>query len=247
MDTGVSHVRGRAKDIRSWIADAIAKDRSRGRDVTSRLLAGVDPDERQAIVARSRRQTLHPSQVLFQTGERAEQLFVLRKGRVQFGRLSSTGREVAMGILGPGDVLGLACLLPSSTHIGTAEALDRGEVQVWSRHVIQRFAHKYPQVQKNVLQIALGYVAEFADRLEKLASGTAEQRLSHALTSLGVRFGTPSHASIDILIKNEQLASLADVSPFTVSRLLKQWERAGVISKSRGIVRILSPEHLLLE
>jgi CRP-like cAMP-binding protein len=230
-----------------WIADAIAKDRSPARDVTNRLLAGVDPDERQAIVAKSRRRTLHPSQVLFRTGERAEQLFVLRKGRVQYARLSSTGREVVMGILGPGDVLGLACLLPSSNYIGTAEALDRGEVQVWSRHVIQRFAHKYPQVQGNVLQIALAYVAEFADRLEKLVSGTAEQRLARTLTNLGVRIGTPSHASIDILIKNEQLASLADVSPFTVSRQLKQWERAGVIRKSRGIVRILSPEHLLLE
>jgi len=240
-------VRRRAKDIRLWIADAIAKDRSRARDVTNRLLAGVDPDERQAIVAKSRRQTLHPSQVLFRTGERAEQLFVLRKGRVQFGRLSSAGREVVMGILGPGDVLGLACLLPSSNYIGTAEALDHGEVQVWSRHVIQRFAHKYPQVQGNVLQIALAYVAEFADRLDKLVSGTAEHRLARALTSLGVGIGTPSHSSIDILIKNEQLASLADVSPFTVSRQLKQWERKGVISKSRGIVRILSPEHLLLE
>jgi CRP-like cAMP-binding protein len=152
-----------------------------------------------------------------------------------------------MGILGPGDVFGLACLLPSSNYIGTAEALDRGEVQVWSRHVIQRFAHKYPQVQGNVLQIALAYVAEFADRLERLMTSTAEHRLARALTSLGVRIGTPSLSSIDILIKNEQLASLADVSPFTVSRLLKQWERDGVISKSRGIVRILSPENLLME
>ena len=240
-------MRGRAKDIRLWIADAIAKDRSRARDATNRLLAGVGPDERQAIVARSRRQTLHPSQVLFRTGERAEQLFVLRKGRVRYSRLSSAGREVVMGILGPGDVCGLACLLPSSNYIGTAEALDRGEVQVWSRHVIQRFAHKYPQVQGNALQIALAYVAEFADRLEKLVSGTAEQRLARALTSLGVRIGTPSSSSIDILIKNEQLASLADVSPFTVSRLLQQWEREGVLRKSRGIVRILSPENLLLE
>ena len=240
-------MRGRAKDIRLWIADAIAKDRSRARDVTNRLLAGVDPDDRRAIVARSRRQKLHPSQVLFRAGERAEQLFVLRKGRVRFGRLSSTGREVTMGILGPGDVLGLACLLPSSKYIGTAEALDHGEVQVWSRHVIRRFAHKYPQVHGNALQIALAHVAEFADRLERLLSGTAEQRLARALTSLGVRIGTPSLSSIDILIKNEQLASLADLSPFTVSRLLKQWERDGVISKGRGIVRILSPEDLLVE
>jgi len=75
----------------------------------------------------------------------------------------------------------------------------------------------------------------------------AEQRLARVVTSLGVRIGTPAQTSIDVLIKNDQLASLADVSPFTVSRLLKQWERDGVISKGRGIVRILSPENLFLE
>src|SRR5215204_2458973 len=140
-----SHVRGRARDIRLWIADAIAKDPSRARDVTSRLLAGVDPAERKAIVARSRRQVLHPSQVLFRTGERAEQLFVLRKGRVQYGRLSSTGREVVMGMLGPGDVLGLACLLPSSNDIGTAEALAPGLHDAWRSHVILRVGKPYAQ------------------------------------------------------------------------------------------------------
>ena len=240
-------MRGRARDIRLWIADAIAKDRSRARDVTNQLLAGVDPDEQQAIVARSRRQTLHPSQVLFRTGERAEQLFVLRKGRVQFGRLSSHRPRG-----GDGDPRARRCARASRASCRVPTTLERlkrstrGEVQVWSRHVIQRFAHKYPQVQGNVLQIALAYVAEFADRLDKLVSGTAEQRLARALTNLGLRIGTPSPSSIDILIKNEQLASLADVSPFTVSRLLKQWERQGAIRKSRGIVQILSPENLLV-
>ena len=238
---------GRAKDIRSWIADALAKDRSRARDVTSRLLAGVDPDDRQAIVARLRRQTLHPSQGTFPNGRTGREVVRAAQGpRAVWTGVQDRPRG-GDGDLGPGDVLGLACLLPSSKYIGTARALDRGEVQVWSRHVIQRFAHKYPQVQGNVLHVALAYVAEFADRLERLVSGTAEQRLARALTSLGVGIGTPSHSSIDILIKNEQLASLADISPFTVSRLLTQWERNGAISKSRGIVRILSPEKLLVE
>ena len=44
------------------------------------LLAGISPDARREIVAGSRRLTLRPAQVLFRTGEPAEQLFVLRRG-----------------------------------------------------------------------------------------------------------------------------------------------------------------------
>ena len=235
----------RAADIRSWIADVIG-NRSHTLDVTDRLLAGVDPEGRRTILANSRRRTLRPSQVLFHTGDLATQLFIVRKGRVQFTRLTSERHKVVLGILGPGDVFGLGCLLSRCAYIGTAEALDVGEVQEWSRHAIQRFARDYPQVSGNLLQVALAYVAEFADRHAQLVGGTAEHRLARALTSLGTRLGTPSRSHIEVRIKNEQLASFADVSPFTASRLLKHWERKGIVSKRRGLVRIIQPEKLML-
>ena len=97
------------------------------------------------------------------------------------------------------------------------------------------------------MHVALRYVAMFAERHERLVTVTAEQRLARALTRLGVRTGTRKRSGIDVPIKNDQLASLADVSPFTASRLLKQWERDGVIGKSRGMVRIICPEKLLLD
>jgi len=46
-------------------------------------------------------------------------------------------------------------------------------------------------------------------------------------------------------IKNEDLASLADVSFFTASRFLQSWERKGAVHKSRGKVLIRCPEKLL--
>jgi CRP-like cAMP-binding protein len=217
-------------------------------DLTDRLLDGVEPDARRVIIARSLRRTFQPSQVLFRTGEPADRLFVLRKGRVRFGRLSSTGRDVVMGILEPGDVFGLGSLLAEQMdYIGTAEALDRGEALVWSRDVIQRFAGQYPRLAGNALHVALLYVARFAERHERLLSRTAEQRLAHVLMRLGSRGGVPSVSGIEVRIKNDQLASLADVSPFTASRLLKGWERHGAVSKSRGAVYIMCPEKLLLD
>ena len=51
--------------------------------------------------------------------------------------------------------------------------------------------------------------------------------------------------SIPYDVKNVELASLADVSSFTASRLLQEWERKGAVEKSRGKVLIRSPEKLL--
>ena len=180
-------------------------------DITDRLLAGLDPEARRAIVAKALKRSLQPAQAFFRMGEPAERLFVLRTGRVRFGRLGSTGREVVMGILGPGDVFGLGSLLAGQLeYIGTAQALERSEALVWSRDVIQRFAEDHPQLVGNVLHIALLYAAQFAERHERLLSRTAEQRLAHALMRLGSRGGVRSASGVEVRINNDQLASLAD-------------------------------------
>ena len=222
--------------------------RSRPHDFRDELLAGIAPGARREIIAGSRRRTLRPAQILFRTGEPAEQLFVLRKGRVKFARLAHTGREIVMAILVPGEVFGLGTILTQPVdYIGTAESLESGEVAVWTRKTIQAFADEHPRLPENALNVALRYVAVFAERHERLVTATAEQRLARVLTRLGVRTGTRKPSGVEVRIKNEQLASLADVSPFTASRLLKRWERDGVITKSRGIVQIIWPEKLLLD
>jgi CRP-like cAMP-binding protein len=227
---------------------AMSIDRIYPRDLTDRLLAGASLDARQDIIAKSRPRTLRAGQALFRTGEPAEQLFLLRKGRVLFSRLAHTGREIVMGILVPGDVFGLGTILTQPVnYIGTAKSLEPGEVLVWTRQTIQALTAEHPQLSENALYVALRYVAEFAERHERLATVTAEQRLARALTRLGVRTGIRKPSGVEVRIKNEQLASLADVSPFTASRLLKRWERDGLITKRRGIVYILCPERLLLD
>jgi hypothetical protein len=59
--------------------------------------------------------------------------------------------------------------------------------------------------------------------------------------------GQPSQSSIDILIKNEQLASLADVSPFTVSRQLKQWDGRASSARVAASCAFSRPSNLLMD
>lgn len=220
--------------------------RSSARDVTFRLLAGVDADGQRTIVAAARKRKLRPSQVIYRIGERAHELFVLTSGRAQLGRPARTGREVLMGVLAPGDVFGIASLLADGAeYMGTAMAMEATEVLVWERDTMRRFARTYPQLSGNALQVALTYVAQFAERHELLFAATAEHRIARALTRLGVQKGGPSTEGVEVRITNEQLGSLADVSSFTASRQLNKWAREGAVRKHRGTVEILVPDQLL--
>jgi len=216
------------------------------RDVTFRLLAGVDLNAQRTIVSAARKRRLRASQLIYRMGEPADELFVLTSGRAQLGRPARSGRELLMGILAPGDVFGIVSLVTGGAeYMGTAKAMEAAEVLVWERDTMQRFARTYPQLTGNALQMALTFVAQFAERHELLIAATAEHRLARALTRLGAQTGGPATDGVEVRITNEQLGALADVSSFTASRQLNKWAREGAVRKHRGTVQILAPDQLL--
>ena len=224
----------------------MSQTESRGHDLTGRLLAGIDAEAQRTIIDLSTRWKLRSGQVLSRMGDPAEHLFVLLKGRVKLSRPARSGHDVLFNVLGPGDVFGLVCLLNKrSSYMGTAEAMETGEAMVWDRATVQRLVRACPQLTANALAIALAIVGQFAARHEALISASAPERLARALSDLGMQSGGRSAHGIDIRIKNEQLAALADVSPFTASRQLQEWDRKGTIKKRRGAVCIIDPDGLL--
>jgi CRP-like cAMP-binding protein len=224
----------------------MSPDGSRELALTSQLLGGLDAEVQRTIVAAAARRKLRAGQVLCRMDEPAEHLYLLLKGRVQLSRPVRSGHEVLVSVLVPGDVFGLVCLLTRrALYMGTAEAMEAGEALVWDRATVQRLARPNPQLTANALAVSLAMVAQFAARHEALMDASAPERLAHALSDLGLQSGTRSPDGIDIRIKNEQLAALADVSTFTTSRLLQQWEREGAVKKRRGAILIVDPDALL--
>jgi CRP-like cAMP-binding protein len=65
------------------------------------------------------------------------------------------------------------------------------------------------------------------------------------LGNLAKGIGQRSFEGTVLNISNEELANEANVTIFTVSRLLSEWHRKGLLVKSRGSVVIRSPEELV--
>jgi CRP-like cAMP-binding protein len=51
---------------------------------------------------------------------------------------------------------------------------------------------------------------------------------------------------VELNIRNEELANEANITIFTASRLLNEWQRKGILTKSRGKVVVRSLEALML-
>jgi CRP-like cAMP-binding protein len=199
-----------------------------------------------AILSYGTARKFRAKQVICREGEPAKHLYLLLSGGVKLYRVTHAGREVILGWLLPREVFGLGSLVSEPVnYIGTAESLQDCETLVWDHASIHRLGSRYPQLTSNALRIALQYVSVFADRHVSLASSTAEDRLARTLTRLGARSGKATPAGVEVTVNNEHLASLADVGYFTVSRVLRKWQRQGAIKKTRGKILIRRPEKLL--
>lgn len=211
-----------------------------------RLFSGLSDHDITKIMASGLVRRFPAGQTIVRANDAGAHLFLLKTGSVNYCRVTPGGQEILIIRLSPGDTFGLGTLLPKPIgYIGTAEAFQETELLVWEHRTIYELAMTNSKLAENALRIALEYIRLYSDRHLSLVSDTAEHRLSRMLTLLGNRIGRHGPEGLELQVTNEHLASLADISSYTASRLLNKWERNGAVEKSRGKVVIRCPEGML--
>jgi CRP-like cAMP-binding protein len=215
--------------------------------LTSALFRGLEGAASKEVLAPARLKKVPAGRFIVTEGESAGHFFLLKHGRVKYFRTTEAGEEVLLWWLVAGDVLGIAALLEDPPpYIGSAEALSDSELFVWDHVVVRRLVAIYPQLLENSLRMAIQCLRDYTERHVGLMTRTARQRLARALLELGDRAGKAGPKGLEIAVTNQQLGGLSDTSPFTASRLLKDWQHRGAITKHRGNVLIHDPELLIV-
>jgi CRP-like cAMP-binding protein len=212
------------------------------------FLTGLEQPAMRAILAAAKIRRVSAKHHITSMGHRASHFFLIQSGRVRFYYLTKKGQVVLLAWLVPGDVVGLVALLTSPfAYMASAEATSDCELLVWNRSVIRKLTARYPLLGENGLHMALLYLRDYIDRHVGLVTKTAEERLAATLLKLGDQSNEVHPGGIEIRATNDQLGALADISSFTVTRVLRKLVRAGILSKGRGRVLLHAPEALLID
>jgi CRP/FNR family transcriptional regulator, nitrogen oxide reductase regulator len=216
-------------------------------NLKSRFLHGLAKPDLDSVLAAATPRRCFADSVVVNQDEPAEHFFLLTKGHARHFFLTPEGRKVLLLWLGPGEVFGGATFLssPSSYLLGT-EMVEDSWVLVWQRRTIRELAARYPQLMGNALSIAGDYLTWFLAAHVALISHSARERVAGVLVSLAEGMGRKVSGGVKLDITNEQLANAANVTPFTASRLLSEWQRNGAVVKSRGGVVLRALERLFV-
>jgi CRP-like cAMP-binding protein len=216
----------------------------RGVDVP--LLRGLKQPEIDLVLAAAKRRGYSKKSVITYQGELANQFFLLQNGRLRFFFDTASGRKLIMILITPGHIFGASALVvPPVPYLASTEAVQDSTVLAWDGPTIRSLARRFPQLMMNAFQTAQDYLAWYIATHNALVFQDARERLADILLGYAHSIGQKVSGGIEFKVTNEELAHAANISLYTVSRLMSGWQSIAAINKLRGRIILRSRKKLL--
>jgi CRP-like cAMP-binding protein len=211
------------------------------------LLRGLGQKEIELILAAAKRRRFSAKSVMTYQDEPADHLLLLWKGRARYFFETPNGKKLILRWITPGDIFGGAALVSRpSTYLVSTEVVRDSVVLLWDGPTIRALARRFPELLENAIFLAADYISWYVAAHAALTSKTAQERLAHVLLELAPSIGQKVAGGIELNVTNEELANSANITPYTTSRMVSEWQRSGAIRKHRGKILLRSPERFFL-
>jgi CRP/FNR family transcriptional regulator, nitrogen oxide reductase regulator len=211
-----------------------------------RLFEGLTRSELSAVLSEAIHRRFPENSVILHEEDPADRLFLLMSGQGKQFVLTRDGRKIILNWLTAGQAFGGATMVNfPSRYLASTEVESGSCALLWERKTIRELIFRVPKILDNAFSIAVTEnVAWLVGARVSLSTDNAQSRIAHLLLSLACGVGKTGPEGIEISVGNEDLASGASVTPFTVSRILSSWQREGILRKKRGKVILEQPEYL---
>ncbi len=211
-----------------------------------RFLEGLTPSELASIINAATMRRFVAHSVMAHEGFSADHLFLMVSGRARGFCMTTGGEKIPVLWFPPGEICGGAAFLSRPVkYLISTEAVIKSTALVWDRASVRFLGTQYPRLLENALLIAYDYFVIYRALHIAATCQTARQRLAQVLGNLAHGMGQKGTEGVELNIRNEELANEANITVFTTSRFLNEWQRQGVLTKSRGKIVLRSPDALM--
>jgi CRP-like cAMP-binding protein len=215
-------------------------------ELAPRFLEGIAPCDLAEVLGAATPRRFQAHSIIANEGHCADRFFLLLEGRARTYTTTRKGEKVGFLWIPPGETTGARALLSRPMeYLVNTETMTDSFALVWHRSAILPLTRQHPILLENALVIASDYVEAYRDLHVEASYHTAGQRVARVLAGLAKGMGQRVVEGMELNISNEELANDANVTIFTVSRLLSAWQRKGLLMKGRGRVVVRSPEELV--
>jgi CRP/FNR family transcriptional regulator len=204
------------------------------------LFDGLGPADMSEITAAARSLRKERGEFVYTPGDRAETVYVLRKGRIKLSVLSESGKEFAIDIFQPGDIFGEFALVDDTTRSNMAQALDEALMWVFHKRDFLRLLEARPKLAINYIRLVGGRRRRMEKKLSDITTKDVAARVCELLHEISTTSAAECAAAPGLLVPltHQDVASLIGASRQTTTTVLNDLERRDIIELGRGWIRV---------
>jgi len=203
---------------------------------TSELFRALSGPRQNEVRARLHQRVFERQQVLYFEGHPADRLWIVRRGRVRLYKSSSAGQITTLDVLGPGEIFGAVSAIESDVYPCSAETVTDACLWWMPRETFLKLLDEEPRLGVEILHILSRRLHEAHDRLRAFAHDPAPARLARALLHAA--------SSGEAHVTRRALAEASGTTVETAIRVLRRWEREGLLKGEVGRIQVLDAEAL---
>ena len=183
-------------------------------------------------------QDYRPGQLIYLQGSQATHFYYISSGRIKSYLTSQDGAERILTVYRQGEILGEASFFDGQPRVSSATALTKCRIAAIDREHCDRTLRQNPQLSMSMIRYLAMTVRQLSTHVDDTAFLRADQRIARLLLALAEEDGVTVHCT------HEFLGGAAGVSRVTVSRVLGQFQKCGMIHLGYGSIRLLEPKAL---
>lgn len=206
-------------------------------------------EDLQAFVEKGILRSLEEGEFFFFQGDPAKYLYILISGRAKLIQSSQAGQQVNLRTINAWQMFGaLGAVRPNATYPVTAQALEPSTALAIESELLKEMMQTRPYLNVGLMQLMTGYIMEMQERYRELATERVERRIALTVLRLAAQVGTRRDEEkpvVELPLSRQEIAEAAGTTLFTVSRVLAEWERQGLVEAGRERVVIRNPHGLV--
>ena len=170
-------------------------------------------------------------EMIFQTGDKADKLFIVCSGRMKIYNYTIDGREQILYIYSKGDFVGAFNLMKEDEYKYNAVALEQTRISTLTKSKFDEIALKNPTITLKILEKAYERIRWAESLIDRLTTNSADEKVAGLLLNLIDDFGSETNEGIllELSINREEMGSYAGISRETMTRKLNTFKELGII------------------
>jgi CRP/FNR family transcriptional regulator len=171
-------------------------------------------------------------EIIFNSGDYFDYLFIVIKGRVKLSKISAMGKEQILKILEVGDFMGELSLFKNTVLTNSAEALEKTEICVIRSEKVREIIMQRPEIALKFLEKYAERIKHSEELIEQIGLRDVEQRIANYLIAEVEKNNIKSRNNkyvINLPVTKSVLSSMLGTTKETLSRKLSLLQDEGLI------------------